>query len=217
MTVTAIVLAGGGSTRFGTDKLAAALDGRPLLHHALERVAEAADRIVLVLAPGAAVPALPSAIGGRIVIARDDARDQGPLAGVAAGLACLDADADTHDVAIVVGGDMPGLVPAVLRLLADRVSGDGGPSAALLEGDPVPTLPLALQPARALAAAQMLLVANRRSLRALLEEVGAATIPAGEWRRLDPTGATLLDVDTPEDLARDAKTPVPGRKDGRSA
>jgi len=48
-------------------------------------------------------------------------------------------------------------------------------------------------------------------------ELAAVTIPAGEWRLLDPAGTTLADVDTPEDLARDVKTPAPGRKDGRSA
>src|SRR6478736_1513164 len=105
MIVVAIVLAGGASTRFGTDKLASELDGRPLLHHALERAAEAADRIVLVLAPDAGVPAL--------------------------------------------------------------------------------------RPSMALPAARARLGADRRSLRALLDELGAVTVPAAEWRLLDPSAATL--------------------------
>ena len=56
--VFALVLAGGASSRFGSDKLAATLDGRPLLHHALEAVAAVADRIVLVVAPGAPLPSV---------------------------------------------------------------------------------------------------------------------------------------------------------------
>ncbi len=112
---------------------------------------------------------------------------------------------------------MPRLVPGVLRLLAERVARDGGTAAAVLESDPVPSLPVALRASAALDAARTLLAADRRSLRALLDELAAVTIPAGEWRLLDPAGATLADVDTPEDLARDAKTPAPGRKDGRSA
>jgi len=150
---------------------------------------------------------------GRIDVAWDEANHQGPLAAVAAGLARLDADA----IVIVVGGDMPRLVPGVLRLLAERVARDGGTDAAVLESDPVPALPVALRASAALDAARTLLVADRRSLRALLDELAAVTIPAGEWRLLDPAGATLADVDTPEDLARDVKTPAPGRKDGRSA
>ena len=112
---------------------------------------------------------------------------------------------------------MPRLVPGVLRLLVERVARDGGTAAAVLESDPVPSLPVALRASAALDAARTLLAADRRSLRALLDELAAVTIPAGEWRLLDPAGATLADVDTPEDLARDAKTPAPGRKDGRSA
>ena len=42
--VSAIVLAGGASTRFGRDKLAEPVDGRPLLHHAAEAVAAVAPR-----------------------------------------------------------------------------------------------------------------------------------------------------------------------------
>src|SRR5689334_8903508 len=39
-----IVLAGGASSRFGRDKVTAEYDGRPLVHHALERLASVTDR-----------------------------------------------------------------------------------------------------------------------------------------------------------------------------
>ena len=51
-----IVLAGGASSRFGSDKLAAPLDGRPLLHHALDAVAAVADHVIVVVGPGQAGP-----------------------------------------------------------------------------------------------------------------------------------------------------------------
>jgi molybdopterin-guanine dinucleotide biosynthesis protein A len=213
VSVVAIVLAGGGSTRFGADKLSADLRGRPLLHHALEGVAGAADRMVVVLAPDAPDPPLPAAFRDRIDVVRDEALHRGPLAAVTTALAALPDDT----VVVVVGGDMPRLVPAVLGLLAERVATGTGPAAVRLEGDPVPTLPVALRAAVALPVARDLLAADRRSLHALLEALRAETIPASEWRALDPEGATLMDVDTRADLARDAKTPVPGRKDGRSA
>jgi hypothetical protein len=34
----------------------------------------------------------------------------------------------------------------------------------------------------------------------LVDALGATVIPVTGWRPLDPTGATLLDVDTPGDL-----------------
>lgn len=53
MTLTALVLAAGHSSRFGSDKLSALLDGEPLLFHAI-RTARAApvSRVIVVARPG---------------------------------------------------------------------------------------------------------------------------------------------------------------------
>ena len=69
-------------------------------------------------------------------------------------------------------------------------------------------------------AANALLAEDRRSLRALLDALHAATIPAATWRALDPDGHTLDDIDLPDrplTASGNAKTPVPGRADGRLA
>ena len=76
--VVAIVLAGGASSRFGSDKLAAELDGRPLLHHALEAVAEVAGRIIVVVSPDAAAPSMPPALVDRVTITQGPGRARGP-------------------------------------------------------------------------------------------------------------------------------------------
>lgn len=193
----AIVLAGGASSRFGGDKLAAVYLGRPVLHHALASAAAVADPVVLVLAPDAPVPELPAGLDRSLLIARDAVAHQGPLAGLAGGLAALPAGIER---AIVVAGDMPALVPAVLRALLDAVGPDAGITVACLEADPASPLPMAVRPRLAGAVAATLLVADRRNLRALIEAVPSVLVPATTWRRLDPDGVTLRDVDTPEDL-----------------
>jgi molybdopterin-guanine dinucleotide biosynthesis protein A len=197
VTAAAIVLAGGASTRFGADKLAAMDRGRPVLHHALEAVAQVADPVVLVLGPAAEVPRLPSGMGSSVRIARDREPHQGPLAGLAAGLAALPPGVDR---VIVVAGDMPSLVPGVLAALLDVLGADGRTVAVRLESDPVSPLPLAVDPAVA-GIAERQLARGRRSLRGLLDEVSAAVLPAASWQVLDPQGITLRDIDTPEDLA----------------
>ena len=198
--ITAIVLAGGESSRFGGDKLAAELDGAPVLHHVLRAVAGVAVKIVLVLAPDTPVPPLPRELAGRTVVARDAVRHAGPLAAVAAGLASIHDDAPR--IAIVVGGDMPWVVPAVLRLLADRLGSDASLAAMTLDAAPPTPLPLALRPERAREAIATCLAGSRRSLRSLLEAAPSAMLPAADWRALDPGGATLRDVDVPDDLRR---------------
>jgi molybdopterin-guanine dinucleotide biosynthesis protein A len=194
-----IVLAGGASSRFGRDKVTAELDGRPLVHHALERLAQVADRIVLVLAPGVRVPRLPPALVDRIDIAHDAAAHQGPLAGLAA---ALDAALDAPSTALVVGADMPRLHPEVLALLASTLTEYPSAGAVILESDPPATLPMAIDVDLARLAANALLAEDRRSLHGLLDALHAVVIPAATWRALDPDAQTLDDIDLPSDAER---------------
>jgi molybdopterin-guanine dinucleotide biosynthesis protein A len=198
--VVGIVLAGGASRRFGSDKLAAELDGRPLLHHALAAVAEVAGSVVVVIGPGAPVPPLPPALAARIAIARDASLHGGPLAGLGAGLSARGvADAG---VAIVVGGDMPALVPGVLRLLVGRLAADPALVAVTLAAPHVAPLPMAVRPGPARDAIDTTLAspAGARSLRTLLDLVPSIRIAEADWRPLDADGVTLRDVDEPDDL-----------------
>jgi molybdenum cofactor guanylyltransferase len=207
--VVGIVLAGGASSRFGRDKLSAPLDGRPLLDHALVAIAGVSDHVVLVLAPDAAVPPIPPSLVGRLSIARDPVAHRGPLAGLAAALHAARAiDGDPGDIAVVAGGDMPTLVPAVLRLLVDALEADDRVVAATLAAASPSPLPMVIRVV-ASRPADALLEHGRRSLLALLDAVPAVQIAEARWRMVDPAGATLRDIDTPGDL-EEAGDPAPG-------
>ena len=205
----AIVLAGGASSRFGSDKLAADLDGRPVLEHTVAALAAVASPIVLVLAPGATVPAFAGAVAApaAVLIARDPVAFGGPLAGLAAGLEALaatpapSASGSASGIALVVGGDMPHLVPAVLRRLCDTLVADPALAAVTLQADPFSALPMAVRPSLVIDAARAIRDGSgRRSLRALLDAVPSAQVPAATWLALDPAARTLRDIDTPADL-----------------
>lgn len=190
----AIVLAGGRSSRFGTDKLAQPLDGRPLLHHAIDAVrAVASDVEVVVVTSPEGRPDVPSGLR----LARDTTAFEGPLAGLAAGMSALPPDVDRL---LVVGGDMPTLVPAVLGRLLAAVEEEAVELAALEDGGLARPLPTALRRAAAEPAARALLAAGERRLRALAGALRNVTIAEREWRAIDTVGATLRDVDVPEDL-----------------
>ena len=143
------------------------------------------------------MPPLPPALADRITIARDPAAHGGPLAGLATGLDAITDPAPA--IALVVGADMPRLAPAVLQLLVAGLEDEPATGAAILEADPVPTLPMALATDLARLAANALLAENRRSLHALLDALHATTIPSITWRALDPDGHTLDDIDLPTD------------------
>jgi molybdopterin-guanine dinucleotide biosynthesis protein A len=192
-TVSGVVLAGGRSSRFGADKLAAEVDGIPLVQHAVTRVAEAAGEVIVVLAPGSEPPAFPPGLGVRFAF---DAREgEGPLEGLLAGLAATRAE---H--ALVAAGDMPALSPLVLAELL-RVAEEAPVDAVALEdGDRFRPLPCVVRVAPAIANARALLHGGERRLRALLDSLRLAVIDEATWTALDPDRATLRDVDEPGDL-----------------
>ena len=191
--VTGIVLAGGRSARFGSDKLALELDGRPLLHHAIAAVAAVAGRIIVVTAPDAE-PSLPAELANRIVVVHDPEPFGGPLVGLGAALAAVETP-----TALVAGGDMPRMVALVLRRLAGAVGTEYRAVTLEVPGRVQP-LPMALDVGAALAAATTVLDRGDRSLRDLLRELGTTSIPAPVWLALDPAGATIVDIDRPSDL-----------------
>ena len=189
-----IVLAGGRSTRFGSDKLAVLHRGMPLLHHAVVRFAEVCPEVIVVLAPEAAEPSMP--IGVRVRVVRDPTEGEGPLAGLHAGL----LSAAGSEWALVAGGDMPDLQTAVLLEMLRVAAESPGNAVALQDGDAFRPLPCVVRTGPALDAAHMLLHAGRRRLRELLHALRTAVIDEPTWHMLDPDARTLLDVDTPEDL-----------------
>jgi molybdopterin-guanine dinucleotide biosynthesis protein A len=190
---TGIVLAGGRSTRFGSDKLAVPVEGVPLLHHPILRLAEVCREVLVVLAPDAEEPSTPLAVPVRLV--RDASDGQGPLAGVLAGLSEVGTD-----WALVAGGDMPTLQTSVLLEMLRVGARADVDAVVLLDGDRSRPLPVLLRSRPARQAAHSLLHAGERRLRALPDALRTAAIDEPTWVGLDPQRATLRDVDEPSDL-----------------
>lgn len=208
--VTAVILAGGRSSRFGRDKLAEPLDGRPLLEHAIEAVRPHATEILVVTAPGA-TPAVPE----DVTVVHDPVAFEGPLAGLLAGLRVA-----AGPVVLVVGGDMPALVGAVIESMlaeldapniadapktADAPETPDAPAridAVVLEHDGrARPLPMVVRLEPALTVAGRLVGEGERRLRALADALATRVVPEPNWRSMDPDGLTLRDIDTPADLS----------------
>jgi molybdopterin-guanine dinucleotide biosynthesis protein A len=206
----AIVLAGGRSSRFGRPKLAFELEGRTLLEHGVQAVASVAGEVLVALPADAAEPILDSLAPGALATIRfvHDPEDfGGPLLGLVNALG-----ATTNRVAIVVGGDMPRLQPTVLRAMLEELATggtrDGRTPQAVVEavvlgqeggGRP---LPLALLVAAGIREGAGAIASGKRSLSALLDRLVVRELPEAEWRALDPDGQTLIDVDVRADLDR---------------
>jgi molybdenum cofactor cytidylyltransferase len=124
--VTAIVLAAGASSRFGSNKLLAPLDGRPVLQHVLDAVAAAGlEDVVVVL--GEARKAADAAIAWREERRVANPR---PQDGLSSSLRVgLDAAAEDPAVeaALVVLGDQPKVRADVLRSVLAAAAGSPAP------------------------------------------------------------------------------------------
>lgn len=189
------MLAGGRSRRFGRDKLVEEYQGRPLLHHAVEALHDVCGEVIVVLSPGAVEPPIPA--GVRVSFARDAAPDEGPLRGLVAGLVVADGE-----WAVVAGGDMPDLQPAVLLEMLRAGRETGAVAVTLSDGGEARPLPCVLWVDPAAEAVETLLGTGRRSLHDLLGAVATVVVDEPTWTALDPEKRSLIDVDEPADLDR---------------
>ena len=198
--ISGIVLAGGASRRFGGDKLAEPIDGIALLDRAIESLPGVVDEIIVVAAPGRPVPVL-GVLPGPLVprFAIDTEPFGGPLVGIRTGLV-----AARGSTVVVIGGDMPSIVAAVLGLLIGQA-----PAALADDLGVLRPLPCALVRSVALAEADRLLAGGERRLRALLAGLGTAALPRSAWAALDPSGQTLVDIDERADLPDSQRGPDP--------
>jgi molybdopterin-guanine dinucleotide biosynthesis protein A len=102
--LTAFILAGGKSSRMGTDKAFLELKGRTLLQHALETVRA--------LTPEAIIVGERSKFASFGTVVEDVFRDRGPLGGIHAALA-----ATATDLNLILAVDLPFLEGAFLKYL----------------------------------------------------------------------------------------------------
>jgi molybdenum cofactor cytidylyltransferase len=193
VTVVAIVLAAGASTRFGSPKMMTPLDGRPLLEHALDALATAGldDVIVVLGADAAAIEAAMHWRGERRVV------NPRPGDGLSSSLRVgLDAAVEVPgaDAALIVLGDQPFLRPAVVRSVLEAADSPATAGASFVRprypSDPAPNPVLVRRSAWALAAG----LAGDRGLGSLLANRPELVVEV-------PVEGANPDVDTPADLA----------------
>jgi molybdopterin-guanine dinucleotide biosynthesis protein A len=155
------------------------LGGRTLVERAVAALLPRCGSVVVVSRPGVPLPPLP------VPVVLDRPGPDCPLVGLASGLAALAADD-----ALVLGCDLP----LAGRLLDALVAAPPGVAVvATRRGRPQP-LCARYPRARALAACQRLLAEGALPVVGLLQALGAATV--------EDDGDALLNVNTPEDLAR---------------
>jgi molybdopterin-guanine dinucleotide biosynthesis protein A len=180
--VAGLVIAGGRSTRFGSEKAAALLAGTPLLLWAARRLQRSCRQVAVNARPGTQTLALAEAAG--LPVLHDLPGDpDGPLAGVRAGLAW--AQALGARALAVSPCDAPLLPPDLFVRLIEAASST--PAGAAMAVTPEGRQPLcAVWPVSALPF--------------LAEALDGGAHPP-TWRALETLGAVQVQFDEPEAFA----------------
>jgi molybdopterin-guanine dinucleotide biosynthesis protein A len=191
----------------GTPKAALEWHGSTLLRRTVGILARVTDGPVLVVrAPGQALPALPS----QVEVVDDPREGLGPVQGLAAGLA---AAAGQADVAFVCSTDLPFLHPAFVRRVLRAAEDGADVGLPVARGYPQP---LAAAYRTTLAPVAERLVAQDRLRPAFLfEECAVTRLNEADLRRdpvlaaLDPELDSVLNVNEPGEYQAARARPAP--------
>lgn len=180
---TALILAGGDSSRMGQDKAALVLDGATLLERVTDTMRGLFPGVLVSVRQPRAEVALPQVC--------DAEADGGPLAGLVAGL----AEVDTPWM-FVLACDMPFIQPAIVARMAE-LRGEHQAVVPRVGGHPQPLA--AFYAVRALETMRARLAGEDRSLRGVLRELDVRYVEETELREWDPQLRGFFDLDTPQD------------------
>jgi molybdenum cofactor guanylyltransferase len=190
--LTAFILAGGNSTRMGTDKAFAMLDGRTLLARALDRCRTMTSEVWIVGDRKKFAPFAP--------VVEDVFPGCGPLAGMHAALRT-----SRTDLNLVLAVDLPFVSPALLHFLVAQARQNGA----------IVTVPRAgkgWQPLCAVyrrifaEAAETALRAGRYKIDALFEDAVTHAVGEEELRSAGFSPEVFRNLNTPEELADARRT-----------
>jgi molybdenum cofactor guanylyltransferase len=185
---TAVVLAGGKSSRMGRPKSLLLFDGEPLIVHIVRTLKRMFAETVIVAAPDQELPNLP------VTLVRDEVAYQGPVGGIYYGL-----KAASGNFCFVTSCDVPFLNPALISHLTSEI---------LNHDVVVPFWEDRFQPLHAAYRTSVLPLLkeqlDRGELRPvyLFDKVRTRKIGEDKIRHFDAEGLSFFNMNTPDDYER---------------
>lgn len=185
---TAIILAGGKSSRMGFDKQLLKVDERRLMDSLIHKLKNEFEEIIIVTNR----PEL--YIGLSHIITKDILVDKGPLGGIHAGLSLSNSK-----YAFVLACDMPNINIDYIRFMKENMINQNSFGCVTKFGDWI-------EPFSSFFSVELInpiekyLETNRRSINGLIENLDMTYIDEDEARSFSPNWAMFLNLNTREDL-----------------
>jgi molybdopterin-guanine dinucleotide biosynthesis protein A len=193
MILRGFVQAGGGSTRFGTDKALVQLSGKTMLQRTGELLGSVCDEVTIVAPAGkyanAAWPVLADRWPG-----------EGPLGGILTALSTMHTSESGTAWALIVSCDMPFLAPEFLAFLGERAS-------ASIAQVVVPESSNALEPlcacwsASATAGVRLAFDSGVRKITEAMKRLPMEVLDESTWKRFDTGSRLFWNMNTQADFA----------------
>ena len=180
MSILGAVLAGGASSRMGSDKAAILIEGQSMLQRMVGALGEVTPRVVVLGEERDGLECWPDLLPGR-----------GPLAGIATALSRMD-----EDRVLVVAVDQPFARAETLRRLADA---DSALPLVPVDSAGVRQVTCAVYP-KSIADAAVEEADADGSMQSLLDRVSFQAVTPKTWLEWGEDGRSWFSVDTPEAL-----------------
>ena len=195
MESSAIILAGGFSTRFGQDKSLLQLGTQPLILHILDRVSSIADEEVVVVSTEDGRNRLQKVVANRASVLVDEVKVQTPLAGAYTGF-----NHAKNEYSLLLSCDTPFVNAEIAKFLIETCVNKTASIPRWPQGHIEP-LQAAYRTKSALAAAKMALDQGKLNMNSMIERLqGVRYISTLVLEQLDPKLSTFFNINTQADL-----------------
>jgi molybdenum cofactor guanylyltransferase len=195
----AIILAGGSSTRFNTDKGVLELDGKPLLSHVIDAVEGLVEEIIVVTNTQARADTYAKVVSEEVRFAVDIRESKGPLVGALTGF-----EEANGEYSVLLPFDSPFVSKEVLSLLFDCCIGKAA-AVPRWTNQHIEPLHAVYNTKQALVATEEALAENEVDMHAVVERLrGVRYISTMVIEQLDPDFKTFFNINTPLDLKKAA-------------
>jgi molybdopterin-guanine dinucleotide biosynthesis protein A len=195
---TVVILAGGQSSRFRSNKALALLAGKPLVCHVAKRLSLIADETLVVIGRRERRADYEAVLPGSAKVMNDSQEGKTPLIGIVTGL-----QAASSEYAFICACDIPFVNEGVVELLFRRAS-DADADAAIprWNGGHIEPLEAVYRTAPTLRATRETLTVSGQPLRAMIGKLAQVTYVSveDEVSKLDSDLRTFFNVNSREDM-----------------
>ncbi|RZN62592.1 molybdenum cofactor guanylyltransferase [Methanonatronarchaeum sp. AMET6-2] len=192
----AIILAGGNSTRFGSDKALYEIQDKIMIKHVAENLSQVADRIVAVAKDEAQGETIMARVSEIDEITYDPIKNYGPVAGIFAGLMTL-----REGTAVITGCDMPYINRKVINYLYKATDNHDAAVPKHKNGH-LEFLPTTIKVKQGRKATKLALREADKRILNILQRIDVNYVPVSKIKEIDPELKTFKDINQIEDIEK---------------